>query len=311
MYSAYLDEELDIPFENVTANGEETIIVPHAALENIIYNSEETVIHGITVHHVCLVSEPRHYAFLCSIEDNEGRRVEGVGESLDATLDTQIAQNYPVLMAFKRAFDDAAIKFLRLPGKVYTDQQIKPESEPSAPSATYSAPPLDDTPSENASKRESNKKPPAAKGNKSSRSSSGSAYSAPPLDEGSSTPEDKAPASAKGKKSKETFGAPPLDDDASEEPPEQKSTFTAPPLDAGDGVNDEDENEGGDEFDTTLIRYGKFKNMGYSIREAYAADPSSVHWVAEEMYATGAEGEEEQRDICARYIALMEGGDSQ
>lgn len=309
MYSAYLDQELDIPFESVTSDGEETLIISHTALENIIYNSQEAAIHNICVHHVCLVSEPRHYAFMCSIEDSEGRRVEGIGEALDATLDTQIAQNYPVLMAFKRAFDDAAIKFLRLPGKVYTDQQIMPGDETSVPSATYSAPPLNDDPPDDASQGKRTKSTPVVKKNQAANNT-GPTYAAPPLDEETPAPSKDAPASTGSKKKAGTFGAPPLDDNTPEESPAPAGTFSAPPLDADEGSGDEVGNDDGDEFDQTLIRYGKFKNMGYSIREAYAADPSTVHWVAEEMYATGAEGEEEQRDICARYIALMEGGGS-
>lgn len=53
-------------------------------------------------------------------------------EAEDGTLDTEIAQNYPVLMAHKRSFDDAAIKYLGLEGKVYSDQQIAASLEDAA-----------------------------------------------------------------------------------------------------------------------------------------------------------------------------------
>jgi len=124
MHSRYLNRDIELPETNIQSNGEAITIVPHDALEDLIYNSQEASDNNIQVHYTPVVVEPRHYAFMCAINDKFGRRIESIGESLDATLENEISRNYPALMAVKRAFDDAAIKFLGLDGKVYSDQQM-------------------------------------------------------------------------------------------------------------------------------------------------------------------------------------------
>lgn len=120
----YLDREIDIDLTEFQDGKEPVTIIPHDVLHDLIYNSEEAAQNNIQVHSVLSFSEPGHYAYQCVINDKNGRRIEGFGESTAATLTTEIARNYPALMANKRAFDDAAIKFLGCEGKVYSDQQI-------------------------------------------------------------------------------------------------------------------------------------------------------------------------------------------
>ena len=43
----------------------------------------------------------------------------GIGEASDNNLYNQIAKRFPIKMAVKRSFDDAALKFLILPAKDY------------------------------------------------------------------------------------------------------------------------------------------------------------------------------------------------
>lgn len=121
--SFYLGE-IDLKItEILSPNGEILQIAPHAELEKLIYDHPKSIEMGISARHTPVVVEKDHYAFMCVISDKTGRRVEGIGESLPNTLENEIAKNYPALMAFKRAFDDAAIKFFGLP-RVYSDQQI-------------------------------------------------------------------------------------------------------------------------------------------------------------------------------------------
>lgn len=120
----YLGREIDVNLTEFQDVGEAVTIIPHDVLHDLIYNSEEAAKNNIQVHSAVAVSEPGHYAFYCIINDKNGRRIEGFGESTPGTLTTEISRNYPALMANKRAFDDAAIKFLGCEGKVYSDQQI-------------------------------------------------------------------------------------------------------------------------------------------------------------------------------------------
>jgi hypothetical protein len=155
MFSNYLNIEIpDTGIQMKGDNNEVITIMSHSVLEDIVFNVAPQNGVNISVHYTPIpTNEPRHYVFLCSMTDGT-RRVESIGESLDATLVSEISRNYPTLMAFKRAFDDAAIKFLMLPGKVYSDQQIDnmasptsapaPSTESAASSNHFAAPPLDD-----------------------------------------------------------------------------------------------------------------------------------------------------------------------
>lgn len=120
--SEYLNQEVEC---SEFIDGNETVtIIPHETLERCVYNSPKCLENGVTVGYTPICVEPLHYAVLCRISDKNGRNVECVGESIETTLKTEIARQYPVLMAVKRAFDDAAIKFLQFPNKAYSDQQI-------------------------------------------------------------------------------------------------------------------------------------------------------------------------------------------
>lgn len=78
--------------------------------------------------------EKDHSVYRCIMEDTiSGSRIESVGESTPETLTTKISSDYPSLMAAKRAFDEAMITILRLPGKFYSNQQITEHSSASEP----------------------------------------------------------------------------------------------------------------------------------------------------------------------------------
>lgn len=86
---------------------------PHEVLENIILYQMDA-----NVEYKALASINGHIAFLCTISHN-GRRTEGVGEVCLETLYNDVAKNYPIRMAAKRAFDYAAVRFLKIPLKEY------------------------------------------------------------------------------------------------------------------------------------------------------------------------------------------------
>lgn len=119
--SNYLNEDIE-SYEVSDGSGTNNIVA-HSVLEDVINNHPLCRANNVKYTYTVICREVGHYAFLCHMSDVSGRCVETVGEAMDATLKTQIGKEYPVLMAAKRAFDDAAIKFLQLP-KAYSDQQI-------------------------------------------------------------------------------------------------------------------------------------------------------------------------------------------
>lgn len=336
MFSTYLQKEIEVPAQTVLSAGEVVQIIPHDFLENFLNNDEVAREFNITCHYTHIpVMEPRHYVFLCAISDKHGRRVECIGESLDETLTTEIARNYPALMAYKRAFDAAAIKYLGLEGKVYSDQQCAETSNTPTKAQTdnYSAPPIDDEPPygtevdsepeitpepEVAPEPEAKPTAPApaataekksAKATKTQTRSSAKAstkapasYIAPPLEE----EETEATVQDAGSMN---FGAPPLDDDDEPDMPDEKSAaagFSAPPLD------DEEENAPApagkpDRFDT-IVQYGRLKNKNppLTIRQAYEEHPDIIHWIAETMNAYTNENKT-IKALCIEYIKIKEG----
>lgn len=107
LFSEFLNYNISFPENN------EDDKTPHDVLEEIILyelNAE--------VHYKVISCQGLHCVCLCSIEKGE-RSMEGIGETHEETLAAGIAQRYPVRMARKRAFDFAAVRFLKLPIKDY------------------------------------------------------------------------------------------------------------------------------------------------------------------------------------------------
>ena len=107
-----------------------TIIIGHKALESTYQEISE--IYGLQYEYK---GNPRdwvvgnnHFAVPCVLTDSLGYKVEMIGESLDATLDNEIAKNYPVTMAQNRAFDRAVIAYLGIE-KAYSSNEIPLETE--------------------------------------------------------------------------------------------------------------------------------------------------------------------------------------
>ena len=252
MYSTYLDADIDLTAQQITSNGEDVNIIPHSELERFLTSSKRAMEMDVKVHYTQITTnEPRHYVFLCAISDNAGRRVEAIGEALDATLETQIAQNYPTLMAFKRAFDAAAILYLGLEGKIYSDQQCSADDLSSG--NTYGSEPMDvdeDAAPEWAEKSPTKgfKASPKTTTSESSGKKSGakSSFGGEPMDGDEDEPGDSdappAPASTKRETKKENATR---TKDARKAANEAKKaaaagTFAAPPLEEGDETYEEE-----------------------------------------------------------------------
>lgn len=110
-------------FEFVTfekeENGKVVTIITHDSLEDVIHNQCEDVNYDVVV----VKAERDHSVVACTMyKDN--RRITAYGETVPETLENEIARNHPTLIATQRAFDRAAIRFLALPGKCFSNMEI-------------------------------------------------------------------------------------------------------------------------------------------------------------------------------------------
>lgn len=122
--SKYLGKEFEVDVFEAMEDGETVSVISHETLESIIYNQIDASM-GVTCEYKALLISPEHSVFFCTIKDATGRIVQQVGEVTPATLETEIAKNFPVLTAAKRAFDRAAKLYLNLEigGKVLSDAE--------------------------------------------------------------------------------------------------------------------------------------------------------------------------------------------
>lgn len=115
--SRYLKQEFEVASYESQENGESVQVISHEALEDIVHNqipAEMNVRYDFTD----MAITRNHCVIRCTVSDKDGRRVQAIGETVPETLETEISQNYPALMASQRAFDRAVIRYLNIPGKV-------------------------------------------------------------------------------------------------------------------------------------------------------------------------------------------------
>ncbi|MBQ3010719.1 MAG: hypothetical protein IJD81_05970 [Oscillospiraceae bacterium] len=284
----YLDREIDIDLTEFQDGKEPVTIIPHDVLHDLIYNSEEAAQNNIQVHSVLSFSEPGHYAYQCVINDKNGRRIEGFGESTAATLTTEIARNYPALMANKRAFDDAAIKFLGCEGKVYSDQQIDISGQQLSSAAS-----CDDYSADAA--------------NEESGDISGDISDDISEDtNGNSAGPENTSGDISGDISDDISSA----DDAQEPAPKtaakQNSAAKSTGKKAPEPAADEDDPDL-DEFDTTIIVCGSLKREGLSVRAAYEKKPDAIEWIAKNLPGKN-DTFKAQKEICQRFLEHVQNG---
>lgn len=106
LYSKYLEKNIDFP--------EDGSYSPHEILEQCILNDTRA-----QVDYSRFICDSVRISVRCLIWDDDGNKAVGIGEANDDNLYNQIAKRFPIKMAVKRSFDDAAIKFLMLPAKDY------------------------------------------------------------------------------------------------------------------------------------------------------------------------------------------------
>ncbi len=134
IYSDYLREEFDAVLIERQDGDRVLQIVSHDSLEIIAHNHIPPEL-GFTYDYNIVKASPEHSVVTCTAADNTGRRIVIVGESLPATLEGDIQMSYPTLMAAKRAFDRAIIRYLALSEKYFSNLEIPTESTAGAEKA--------------------------------------------------------------------------------------------------------------------------------------------------------------------------------
>ena len=130
--SEYFNQEFDVTTYEREEEGRVICIINHDALEDIILN-QIPLDKELMYDYEMLITDPKHPAVKCIICDKDGRRVQAIGEASPDSVETKIARMYPVLMASQRAFDRAAIRFLALPGKVFSNLEVGDADNTSQP----------------------------------------------------------------------------------------------------------------------------------------------------------------------------------
>ena len=286
MISRYFGIDIPMPERRLSSNGEDVNIIPHEVLEDFLLNSDKAKEFGVAVHYTTVpTNEPRHYVFICAISDKYGRRAENIGEALDDTLESPISKNYPALMAFKRAFDAAAINYLGLDGKIYSDQQINSAGATKVNSTnqvtTPTAPPANPHPSQPTMNT------PKAPSSAVSVTAPVAPPSAPPT----------APTITPPAASPQIPATPPVS-----APP----TPAAPPVSNAVSVPPMSNSTGKDIYDTTMIAMGNLKNNPLSVREAYITAPDTIKWILNQM-SCFTPREHELKATVQSYVNMMEG----
>ena len=120
LFSKTLQREINFAtFEKENEFGRPIKVIFHDSLQEVIHNEAK-----VKYDFNFIVANPDHTVVVCTMVDGSGRLIREVGEAIPATLDTEIARNYPSLIASQRAFDRAAIRYLDLPGKVFSNMEI-------------------------------------------------------------------------------------------------------------------------------------------------------------------------------------------
>ena len=147
LFSKYLQSEVEL---GVNEREDSALVVSHKSLQDFLMNGLDPAM-GTRVDYQVVSADVNHSVVICSIYDDNGRRAKELGESTPETLTTEIGAQYPTLMAAQRAFDRAAIQYLGLDGRVYSNLELNSEpsndpepphnAAPAAPAASNNAAP--------------------------------------------------------------------------------------------------------------------------------------------------------------------------
>lgn len=115
--------DFDVMEKEALSSGSPITVIKHDSLRDVIYNTLNITNSG-KIEYKYINSSVEHAVVECTIDDGKGKVATEIGEAVPATLENDIARNYPVLIASQRAFDRAAILLLDLPGKQLSNDEV-------------------------------------------------------------------------------------------------------------------------------------------------------------------------------------------
>jgi hypothetical protein len=117
-------------YQSTNERGDEVLIIYHRSLQRLGYEIMATN-PNFKVSYKDVATNPKYCVVRCNISDGK-IDVEEVGETTPETLENDISKMYPCTLANNRAYDKALIRYLDIPGKVYSDLEgVKPQQQPS------------------------------------------------------------------------------------------------------------------------------------------------------------------------------------
>lgn len=122
LYSKYLKEKFDVNITETDGEGKKISVISHDSLRNILVDLSARK--GVMYSYTPLQVSQVHSVFLCTVEDQSGRKITEIGESTKYTLVGNIGKGYPSLVAAQRAFDRAVIAYLGFDGKFLSSTEL-------------------------------------------------------------------------------------------------------------------------------------------------------------------------------------------
>lgn len=107
-------------------------VISHDSLKNLLYNVLVVKYPDLNIKFDTKLEFAKetgpnpgdgHFVYSFTIWDIRGRKVTEIGESVPATLESQIARTIPAMTAFHRAMDRAIISYVDFEGKAFSTEE--------------------------------------------------------------------------------------------------------------------------------------------------------------------------------------------
>lgn len=258
-------------------NGRVVKIIMHDSLEDVIHNQAE----GVNYSYDVISADRNHSIVKCEMSNKDGsRHIVAIGESVPETLDNDIAQKYPTLIASQRAFDRAAIRFLNLPGKVLSNVEMSFIDDFMVDDV------VEDTPAE--------------------KTSSGGIVSSVIVDDSADSFEIGDDTTVDTGFIVDDSDSVVVVEDETDTVVEEEVVVTADPADDALPFDIEGESTEDESGNYVITMNGKYANAGLTISEIYKTDASWVEWIADNFKARNPVAEKDVAQI-KKFVASKRG----
>ncbi len=258
-------------------NGRVVKIIMHDSLEDVIHNQAE----GVNYSYDVISADRNHSIVKCEMSNKDGsRHIVAIGESVPETLDNDIAQKYPTLIASQRAFDRAAIRFLDLPGKVLSNVEMSFIDDFMVDDV------VEDTPAE--------------------KTSTGGIVSSVIVDDSADSFEIGDDTTVDTGFIVDDSDSVVVVEDETDTVIDEEVVVTADPADDVLPFDIDGENTDDESGNYVITMNGKYANAGLTISEIYKTDASWVEWIADNFKARNPVAEKDVAQI-KKFVASKRG----